>query len=207
MKARGGEAGTCGKGGCVYEEENGTLERGLGLKIEWAALCVAWKRLCRQDPAELCDALAALSWTAGTWAPYPGHIRALATLAAARLSLVPGLLPQRYIKSIFAKGQSKLYMRSGFSAVRALEDMGWIEKLVQPKHRRMAQSTLHKTEEQRPYGGLEAQSVLAQCCHTRVRWTGFPNSVLSFTCLWRMGEAAGQWNRGLRNMVKVQKKW
>ena len=140
-----------------------------------------------------------MSWSAGTQASYTAHIRALGALAAAQPSLGPKKLLERYIRSIFAKGQSKPYLRAGISAVRALEDMGWIEKVVQPKHWRIAKSTLRETKEQRPYGGLEALPVLAQCCHTRERWTGFAIAVLSFTCLWSVGEAVGPRRRGIED--------
>ena len=103
-----------------------------------------------------------MSWSVGTRASFVGHIRALGALAAAQPSLGREKLLARYIRSIFAKGQSKPHMRAGISVVRALEDMGWIHKVVQRKHWRMAKSTASETEEQRPYGGLEALAVLAQ---------------------------------------------
>ena len=77
------------------------------------------------------------------------------------------------------------------SVVTSLENMGWIEKVVEPKHWRMGKPTVRETEEQRPIGALEALAVLAQGCHTRQRLTGFAIAMLSFTCLWRVGEGAG----------------
>ena len=82
-------------------------------------------------------------------------------------------------------------MRGAISAVRALEDLGWIDGVVLARHWRMAKSTIRNTEEQRPYGGPEALSVLAQSCRTKEQWSGFALAVLSFTCLWCVGEAAG----------------
>ena len=58
-------------------------------------------------------------------------------------------------------------MRGTISALRALEELGWIDGVVQARHWRMAKSTIRNTEEQRPYGGLEALSVLAQSCRTK----------------------------------------
>ena len=63
----------------------------------------------------------------------------------------------------------------------------------------MAKSTIRNTEEQRPYGGLEALSVLAQSCRTKEQWSGFALAVLSFICLWRVGEAAGVRRRGIED--------
>ena len=44
-------------------------------------------------------------------------------------------------------------------------------------------------------------SVLAQFCRTKEQWTGYALAVLSFTCLWRVGEAPGVRWRGIGDEV------
>ena len=175
------------------------MEGVLGELADWSSWWAAWKRLNRQDPAEYSDALVAMSWSAGTRSNYAVHIRALGSLAASQPDVDKSKLLDRYLRALFAKGRSRSYMRGAISAVRAVEDLGWIAGVVQARHWRMAKSTIRNTEQQRPYGGLEALSVLAQSCRTKEQWSGFALAVLSFTCLWRVGEAAGVRRRGIED--------
>ena len=164
----------------------------MGEPADRSSWWVAWKRLNRRDPAECSDALVAMSWSAGTRSNYAVHIRrALGMLAATQHGVDKSKLLDRYVRALFAKGRSRSYMRGTISAVRSLEDLGWIDGVVQAIHWRMAKSTIRNTEEQRPYGGLEALSVLAQSCHTKEQWSGFPLAVLSFTCLCLWGRCPG----------------
>ena len=140
-----------------------------------------------------------MSWSAGTRSNYASHIRALGTLATTQHGIDNSKQLDRYLRALFAKGRSRSYMRGAISAVRALEDLGWVSGVVQPRHWRMAKSTIRNTEEQRPYGGLEALSVLAQSCRAKEQWTGNALAVLSFTCLWRVGEASGVRRRGMED--------
>ena len=169
----------------------------MGAPADWSSWWAAWKRLNRQDLAECSDALVAMSWSAGTRSNYAGHICAPGTLAATQHGIHNSKLLDRYLRALFAKGRSRSYMRWAICAVRASEDLGWINGVVKPRHWRMGKSTIRNTEEQRPYGGLEALSILAQSCCTKEHWTGYALAVLSFTCLWRVGEAFGVRRRGI----------
>ena len=171
----------------------------MGEPADWSSWWAAWKRLNRQDPVEYSDALVAMSWSAGTRSNYAVHIRALGTLAATQPKVDKSKLLDRYLRALFAKGTSRSYMRGGISAVRAWEDLGWIGGMVQARHWRMSKSTIRNTEEQRRYGGLEALSVLAQSYRTKEQWSGFALAVLSFTCLLRVGKAAGVRRRGIED--------
>ena len=119
----------------------------MGEPADWSSWWAAWKRLNRQDPAQCSDALVAMSWSAGTRSKYAVHIRALGTLAATQHGVDKSKFLDRYLRALFAKGRSRSYMGGAISAVRALEDLGWIDGVVQARDRRMAKSTIRNTEE------------------------------------------------------------
>ena len=171
----------------------------VGELADWFSRWAASKQFNRQDPAECSDALVAMLWSAGTRSNYAGHIRVLGTLAVKQHGVDNSQFMDRYLRALFTKGRSLSYMRGAISAVRALEELGWIKGVVRPRHWRMAKSTIRNTEEQRPYGGLEALSVLPHSCRTKEQWSGFALAVLSFTCLWRVGEASGVRRRGMED--------
>ena len=134
------------RGGEVGAAPSRAVEGVVGAPADWSCWWAAWKRLNRQDPAECSDALVAMSWSAGAISKYASHIRALGTLGATQHGIDNSKLPDRYLRALFAKGRSWSYMQGAISAVRALEDLGWIDGVVQPRHWRVAKSTIRNTE-------------------------------------------------------------
>ena len=87
------------------------------------------------------------------------------------------------------------------SAMRALEDMGWLLEFVTGRVWRCAKWATSQAVV-RPYAGLEELKSFARACDGGAHWTAYAMAVLSFTCLLRMGAAApirrgGSCGRGL----------
>ena len=98
-------------------------------------------------------------------------------------------------------GYSRSFLRGVVSAMRALEEMGWLPEFVTRKVWRCAKWATSQGVA-RPYAGLEELRSFARACDGRAQWTVYGMAVLSFTCLLRVGEAApirrgGSRGRGL----------
>lgn len=170
--------------------------RGLPGGERWRGYLQRWRWASRADPFEEADALVVLSWRPNTRRTYATHIKRIAEWHDNCDGWAEdAFVLERYLQSMYTRGSSKSAMRGAISAARAIEEMGWAQPFVGPRSWRMARSAIDEDSNRRPYGGLDALEVYARGLiaigGARRQYTVFALSVLSFSCFFRVGEAAG----------------
>ena len=95
-------------------------------RLVWAA----WRRLWKEEEITSVDALQACSWAKSTMGTYCTHYRTLALWVG--YMPIDGLETEacRYLFQLWGLGYSKSFLRGAVSAMRALEEMGWLPEFV-----------------------------------------------------------------------------
>ena len=95
----------------------------------------------------------------------------------------------RYLYHLWGKGYLRTCLRAAVSALRALEEMGWLLNFVGGRVWRCAKwaSSGPVTH---PYTGLDELRTFALACSTKAQWMVCGLAVLSYTCLLGVGVAA-----------------
>ena len=167
-----------------------------GADVVWRVVWAEWRRLWKEDEITSVDALLASSWAKSTMGT-----------CFRKMALWVGYTPVAELEVAACRYQylylylSRSYLRVAVSALRAMQDMGWLPAFVNSRVWRCAKwaSTAAVV---RPYAGLGELKTFALACTCKAHWTVYGMAVLSFTCLLRVGEAAplrrrGSWSRGL----------
>ena len=147
------------------------------------------------------DALQASSWAKSTMGTYCTHYKKLALWVG--YTPIDGRETEAcgYLFQLWGLGYSKSFLRGVVSAMRALEEMGYLPEFVTGKVWRCAKWATSQAVA-RPYAGLHELRSFARACDSGAQWTVYGMAVLSFTCLLRVCEAApirrgGSHGRGL----------
>ena len=96
----------------------------------WRLVWGPWRRLWKEDDITPVDALQASSWAKSTMGTYCTHYIKLALWVG--YTPIDGLETEacRYLFQLWGQGYSRSFPRGSVSAMRALEEMGWLPEFV-----------------------------------------------------------------------------
>ena len=160
-----------------------------GDDVVWRLAWAAWRWPWKEDEVTSEDALRASSWAKSTMGMYCTHYKKLALWVGYKP--IDGLETEacRYLFQLWGLGYSRSFLVGAVSAMRALEEMGWLPEFVTGTVWRCTKWATSLAVA-RPYARLEELRSLARASEGRAHWTAYGIAVLSFTCLLRVGEAA-----------------
>ena len=172
-----------------------------GDDVVWRLVWAAWRRLWKEDEITSVDALQVSSWARSTMGTYCTHYWKLALWVGYTTVAELEMEACKYPFQLWGPGYSRSFLRGAVSALRALEEMGWVPGFVISRVWRCAKWTTSQVVV-RPYTRLEELRAFAMACDGRAQWTVYGMPVLLFTCLLLVGEAApirtgGSRSRGL----------
>ena len=111
------------------------------------------------------DALVAASWQSTSRDTMATHLRAIARLQQEEQYREPTTLVMAYIQLLYRRQAPNATVRGAISAVRAVEDMEWVEPIGSKKLWRMAKYSLPgDDDDRRTFGGLETLQLISQGC-------------------------------------------
>ena len=154
--------------------------------VVWRLVWAAKRRMWKSECTDTVDTLQASSWSKGTMGTYSTHFRKLSLWVG--YTPVDRLEPEacKYIYCLWGKKFSRSYPKGAVSALRALEDMGWVPAFVPKRVWRCAKWS-SPPEVCRPYAGLGELRLFAHTCGSRAQWSAYALAYLSFACLLRVG--------------------
>ena len=172
-----------------------------GEDVVWRLIWAAWQRLWKEDHISCVDALQASSSAKSTMGTYCNRYRKLALWVG--YTLIDDLETEACtcLFQLRGLGYSWRFLRGAVSAMRALEEMGWLPEFVNGRVWRCAKCSTSQAVA-RLYAGLEELRGFARACDGRAQWTVYGMAVLSFTCLYGWARqppsgvecaAAGDW--------------
>ena len=158
-----------------------------GYDVVWRLVWAAWRRLWKEDEITSVVALQASSWAKSTMGTYRTHYRKLALWVGYTPIAELETEACKYLFQVWGLGYSKSFLRGAVSALRALEEMGWLPEFVTGRVWRCAKWTTSQAVA-RPYAGPEELRAFVMVCDGRAHWTVYGMAVLSLNCLLRVGE-------------------
>ena len=94
----------------------------------------------------------------------------------------------KHLLQLWGRGYYRSFLRGAVSALRALEETGWLPKFVSGRVWRCAKWATSQAV-LRPYARLEELRAFAMACDGKAQWRVYGMAVLSFSYLLRVGEA------------------
>ena len=160
-----------------------------GDDVVWRLVWAAWRRLWKEDEITSVNALQASSWAKSTMGTYRTHYRKLGFWVG--YTQIDGVVTEacRYLFQLWGMGYSRGFLMGAVSAMRALEEMGWLLDFVTCTVWRCAKWATSQAVA-RPHAGLEELRSFARACDAKAQWTVYGMAVPSFRCLLRVGDAA-----------------
>ena len=137
-----------------------------GDDVVWCLVWAALRRLWKEDEITSVDAVQASSWAKSTMGTHCTHYRKLALWV--RYTPMDGLETEacRYLFQLWGPGYSRRFLRGAVSAMRALEEMGWLPEFITGRVWRCAKWATSQAVA-RPYAGLEELRSFARACDGR----------------------------------------
>ena len=131
-----------------------------------------WRRLWKEDEITSVDALQASSWAKSAMGTYYTHFCNLALWAGYPPVAELEVAACQYLYELWGLGYSRSYLRVAVSALRALEDMGWLPAFVSSWIWRCAKWVWTVAVVQ-PYAGLGELRTFALACTCMAQWPAF----------------------------------
>ena len=145
----------------VEETQTGPFRPESGIR-SWDEAVQRWCGLKWANPDEDFNALAAASWQPSSRDTMETHTRAIARLQREKKYREPKTLVMAYLQSPYRRRAPNATVRGAISAVRALEELEWIEPIISKKLWRMAKYSLPgEDDDRRTFRGLETLQLIS----------------------------------------------